>query len=151
MVLMVFLLMRLIYNIAVIVVPIKAAERKLCVYLVFGFHFVSVMTRGSNQIVNLLLRKFPVVVHNFEIFAFRIPIGDLDAREIKRRFNPILAHGTVSKNLDIGFSSFSLGVCTRDAKCNKKYDKKEFRFHDFINDVMRRKNNRSDQATELSS
>src|SRR5687768_13395779 len=129
MVLMMLVLMRLINNIAVIVVPIKTAERKLRVYFVLGFDFICVVTRRSDKIMDLLFRKFPVVKYNFEIFAFSIPIGNLDAWNIKRRFNPVLAHATVSKNLDIGFCGFSLGIDTGDPKCNKKYDKKEFRFH----------------------
>jgi hypothetical protein len=64
---------RFIFNVAMIMVPVKAAERKFRVHLIAGLNAVCVMTRFSNQLVDILFRNFVIVENNLKFLGFGIP------------------------------------------------------------------------------
>jgi len=86
--------------VAVIVIPVKTAERKIGVYFVFGFYLVGIMANGSNDLVNVHLADLRRIVGNGKFFCLRIPRSLLDTFGIERRLDAFLAHRTVAVNFD---------------------------------------------------
>ena len=104
------LMMGLVLDVAVIMIPVQTAERKFCIDFVFGFDAVSIVTGCGDQIVDLRLGDFAIVVDNLKILGLGVPARNFYARMIECRFNTVLAHDAVSRNFDIGFGGFPLRV-----------------------------------------
>ena len=97
-------------DVAVIMIPVEAAKWKFRVNFTVGFYTVCVLADSGHQIMDFLLGNFAVVVHNFQIFGFSIPLCKFNPRVIEGCFNPVFAHDTVTKNFEIGFDYFALRV-----------------------------------------
>ena len=60
--------MRLVYDVAVVVISVKATEWQLGVDLVFGFDLFCVVTSSGDHLMDLFFRDFPVVKYYLQAF-----------------------------------------------------------------------------------
>jgi hypothetical protein len=117
------------FDVAVVMIAIKAAEWKLRIDFIFGFDQFRIVTCSCYQFVDFFLGDLMVIIDNLQIFCFSVPARELDSCMIERRFNPVLAHDTVAKHLDVRFTSLGLSVNRGSSEHEEAYNINEFRFH----------------------
>lgn len=97
-----------VFDTAVVMVAVEAAERKFGVHFVAGFHLVGIVTRGGNQLVYFLLADLLRVVDHLQVFALAIPGCQLDTGLVKRGLDALFAHAAVAINFNGSFGGFCL-------------------------------------------
>jgi hypothetical protein len=88
------MVVRRIYNIAVVMVAIQTAERKFQVHIVPGPDELCIMAGRSDQAVNFLLGNLPLVIDQDhpKRLCFYLPLHKLYPLLIRGAFNPVFAH-----------------------------------------------------------
>jgi len=89
---------------------VLAAARQIGVSLVVAFHHISVVSRGSDGLMNLVNARLRRVEHDGELVRVHVPVDALyAAHAFGCRFNRSFAHTAVAPHLELG----SLGGCGR--------------------------------------
>lgn len=99
------MLVRIVYDVAVIMIPIKATKGKFGINFIPGLEAVGIMARGYYEPADLVKCYFAVVEYQFQVLGFRVPFGEFDTGVVKDGFDPVLAHAAIPKDLDVGLNS----------------------------------------------
>ena len=104
------MLVRIVYDVAVIMIPIKATKGKLGINFIPGLETVSIMACGSYELTDFVKRYLAVVEDHFQVLGLSVPFGEFDAGVVQDGFDPVLAHAAIPKDPDVRLNSLGLGI-----------------------------------------